>query len=307
MCWDVTLLTPITLACNDPEPHPSGAVAVKFMVSVDGDDVTQQYCDQAKGDYNATDGYCYLGDGAAQFHFTEETWHKLSYKCVDNVGNEGSVDTEYFKVEGTSFFIDLNKKWNLISVPVRLKDNSMGDVFDMHNESVVSVWTYNGTDWFVYTPDGNNGNDNLQTMLPGWGYWVLNSKADNLTIAGELFSPGPITPASKDIVHGWNLIGYYGTNWAPTVNIGGQLVPAYLGPNGNGEYASCHLYSLGSSIWDKAWTSLWTYWETDNPNQWKPLDKYTEMDPGAGYWLFATEPGIFAPSTMCSKLVSVEV
>ena len=281
---------------------PSGAVAVKFKVGLDGSDVTEQYCEQASGEYNGTDGYCYLGEGTSSFYFTEETWYKLDYRCIDNVVNEGPVDTEYFKVEGTSFQIDLNKKWNLISVPVKLEDNSMGAVFDSHNDSVVSVWTYNGTDWFVYTPDGVS-NDNLNTMLPGYGYWVLNTKADNLTIGGSLFSPGPVGPSSKNIVHGWNLIGYYGTNGAPTVNAGGQLVPAYLGPNGNGDEASCHLYSLGASVWDKAWTSLWTYWETDNPNQWKALDKSSNMDFGAGYWLFANEPGIFVPNTTCSKSV----
>ena len=307
-CWDVTLLTPINLACNDTGPHPSGAIAVKFKVGLDGSNDTQSYCEQinasAQGQavYNSTDGYCYLGEGTSSFYFTEETWYKLDYRCIDNVVNEGPVDTEYFKVEGTSFQIDLNKKWNLISVPVKLEDNSMGAVFDSHNDSVVSVWTYNGTDWFVYTPDGVS-NDNLNTMLPGYGYWVLNTKADNLTIGGSLFSPGPVGPSSKNIVHGWNLIGYYGTNGAPTVNAGGQLVPAYLGPNGNGDEASCHLYSLGASVWDKAWTSLWTYWETDNPNQWKALDKSSNMDFGAGYWLFANEPGIFVPNTTCSKSV----
>ncbi len=91
------------------------------------------------------------------------------------------------------------------------------------------------------------------------------------------------------VVAGWNLIGYWGTE--------GLL--SYDGPLGNGKAAACELYSLGTSIWDTLFTSLWTYWEPDNPNQWISLGLENGMDPGAGYWVLAVVDGIFAPPTVC--------
>ena len=61
-------------------------------------------------------------------------------------------------------------------------------------------------------------------------------------------------------------------------------------------------------MWDKGWTSLVTYWEPWNGDpsyapyyQWVYLDKWENMDPGAGYWLFypSTEEGIYAFTTAC--------
>ncbi len=295
VCWDVTLLTPITLACNDPEPHPSGATDVCFKVDFDGSDVTEEYC----GDNPLTDeGYCCLSsDEPVEFYFQKESWHKLSYYCIDNVDNEGldNIDTEYFKVEGTAFKIQLNKKWNLISVPVKLIDNSLDQVFAGHEDTVVSVWTYDNGTWHVYTPDGNPANDDLTTMLPGWGYWVLTTDDDMLTIGGSLLSP-VVAPPSKKITPGWNLIGYYGAEGAPEQD----GVPGYFGPAGNGKPVKCALHSLTPSVWDYGVSSIWSYWEPFNPNVWLDLGYFDRMDPGAGYWVFAYEDGEYAPSTTCS-------
>jgi hypothetical protein len=286
-CSDVTLLTPITLGCHDPEPHPSGATDVCYMVDFDGDDITaESYC--ANGVMNE-DGYCCVSsDSEVEFYFGEESWHKLSYYCVDNVGNVGEPDIEYFKVEGTAFDIKLNKKWNLVSVPVKLLDNSMQEVFADHEDSVVGVWTYEDGVWYGYSPDGVS-NDNLDTMNPGWGYWILTTEADTLTIGGSLFSPGPINPAGKAIYPGWNLIGYYGAE--------GQ--PGYYGPASNGGQVTCELMSLKPSVWDHGVSSVYGYWELLGNNKWLELGFNSNMDPGAGYWVYAYEEGQYVPSTTC--------
>ena len=299
-CMEVTLLTRIDLACVDPEPHPSGGEAVYFMVHWDGDDVTSEYCgdegwyiDDHEHPYY---GYCYLEEGTNSFYFKKETWHRLEYFCEDNVGNVGEPDIEYFKVEGTAFEIDLNKKWNLISVPVKLLDNSMDDVFGEH-DNVVSVWAFDGTDWSVWSPDAPS---DLTTMEPGWGYWVLTTDPSTLVIGGSLLSP-TVTPPDVSIVHGWNLIGYYGADEAPVR--GDPEVPYYSGPSksSNGKYAYCALGTLMSSWFDMVFPSLWTYWEPNNPDVWIDLGEYDYMNPGAGYWLFYSGPdgGIYGPSTTC--------
>jgi len=66
-----------------------------------------------------------------ELYFTEESEHNLKYYCVDALGNTGPVDEEKFKVEGTTFNITINKKWNLISVPFVMLNDSISDVFKM--------------------------------------------------------------------------------------------------------------------------------------------------------------------------------
>ena len=300
-CMDVTLLTRIELACVDPEPHPSGGESVYFKVHWDAEDVTEDYC--AEG-VMTEDGYCYLADGTNSFYFQKETWHRLEYYCEDRAGNIGEPDIEYFKVEGTTFDIELNKKWNLISVPVKLLDNSMDRVFE-GQEDVVSVWTYDGNDWFVWSP---NAPSTLSTMYPGWGYWILTTEASTLKIGGSLLSPA-VTPPSRPIVQGWNLIGYYGADDATMKTVGGMQVPYYGGPNlnGDGKLAECALATLVSNAMDVPFPSLWTYWEADNPNHWKTLNAMggDYMNPGAGYWLLYSKEGggVYGPSTSCTGLI----
>jgi hypothetical protein len=106
-----------------------------------------------------------------------------------------------------------------------------------------------------------------------------------------------VTPPVRKLVKGWNLIGYYGIEGAPI-----DEIPEYRGPEGNGDYAYCALYSLVSLeglLPSAKWSSLWTYWEPWNPNQWKSLDMWDEMDPGAGYWIEMEEEDFYVPATTC--------
>ena len=285
-CWKVTLLTDISLMCEDLGQHPVNHETVCFNVEVDGEDATDEYCEN---DLNK-DGFCCVKSELPTFHFAEVSEHNLKFYCEDALENSNKleIDEEKFKVEETTFSIWINKKWNLISVPVKLLDDSMDLVFDDISDEVESVWQFDGENWHVYTPDGNPLNDDVTTMEPGWGYWILANDDAELLIGGSLMSPAQ-TPPSKPVVAGWNLFGYYGAD----------SQTQYHGPVGNGKEASCVFNTLGIEIFDKAFTSLWTYWEPHNPNQWKPLGKFDNLDPGAGYWLFAQEDGIYAPSTTC--------
>jgi len=292
-CWKVTLFTPITLDCIDQEPHPVDHEETCFKVEVDGDDKTEYYCNLTGGIYNKYgDGFCCGMNAPYQFYFNEETEHNLEYYCVDALGNTGPVDEEKFKVEGTSFNITINKKWNLISVPFVMLNDSIDEVFKDIADDIISVWAYDGEtgNWSVYTPDGNPDNDNLHEMKPGWGYWVLARNDTQLVIGGSLFSPAK-TPPARVLVPGWNLIGYYGTDG----------ILNYDGPDRNGSYAYCALYSLVNldGIILTKWTSLLTYWEPYNPNQWVEYDRCDRLDPGAGYWIFMVEEGTYSYSTVC--------
>lgn len=290
-CWKVTLLTPITMACNDPQPHPVDHETIYFKAELDADDTTAAYCTIYKGSMTE-DGWCHVNQKEVQFYFYEETEHNLKYYCEDALGNRGPVDDEKFKVEGTAFEIQLNKKWNLISVPFVLINDDIEEVLQDVMPNIESVWTYDATTgWYVYHP-GHPELSNLDSITPGWGYWIRAYNPDLLVIGGSLFSPAT-TPPSRMLKEGWNLIGYYGTE--------GQS--GYYGPFGNGKYAGYALFSLGDSYLDKGWTSLISYWEPSNPNQWYEFGYYNEMDPGAGYWISVTEDNKYEYVTNFGGLV----
>ena len=154
---------------------------------------------------------------------------------------------------------------------------------------MVSIGDFNAFSgaWSVYRPTHPEASD-LETISPGNGYWIAMLEDGVLTIGGSLFLPAQ-TPPSKPLKNGWNLIGYFGAD--------GQT--GYFGPAGNGKPASCELISLNSFFEGKGWSTLTTYWEPDNPNQWHYLSESDKMDPGAGYWLSATADNEFSYSTVC--------
>jgi len=306
-CWKVTLNTKITLDCNDPDPHPVGHETTCFNVEVDGVDKTERYCERF-GEMNK-DGFCCGMDAPYEFKFREETEHNLKYYCVDALENKGEIDEEKFKVLGRLFKIRINKKWNLISVPFDPMNPDPEEVFE-NTPSVQAVWTYDGEadKWFVYRPGVDYGTSNLDKIETGYGYWVLGDCEDpiehgprkdfceKLIIGGSLYQAGPVTPPSRDLVVGWNLIGYYGTEGRKK----------YKGPDADydedGKPAYCALYSIVKTNLVPKWGALLTYWEPYNTlDQWIKygiiLDN--ELDPGAGYWIHMKEDGNYAPSTAC--------
>ncbi len=312
-CMEVTLLTDIDLACNDLGPHPSGSEAVYFKVGWDGDDETIRYCDVLGGNYQGEEdeyaGYCYLAGDSGSFHFLNESWHRLEYFCEDNVGNVGDVtDVEYFKVRGHPFRISLDKKWNLISVPVMLQQDDIEDVFAGKDE-VAAVWTYNGSEWFVYTPE-DDGPDSLHSMVPGNGYWVLTTGPTEITIGGSLMREGNNVPPTKGVVYGWNLIGYYGIDGAPWLDesenevspLTPGAIPVYEGPDlsGHGNHAWCELGTLRDSVLDRSTPSLFAY-----GSSFMPLSEWAFMNPGAGYWMFYSgeEPALYTKPTMGCPMI----
>jgi len=328
-CWKVTKYTSISLKCIDQGDHPVNHEGVCFKVEVDAKDATERYCDYyCENDVEECmqeDGFCCVGHEIENFLFNEETEHELEYYCVDALGNSNKedLDIEKFKVEGTPFNITLFKKWNLISVPFTLLDDDPEKVFESVKDDIYAVWTYDGeTDkWYVYDPEQGG---TLDHILPGWGYWVLAKKGTwedpvILTIAGYLMSPLTIPP-SRQLVKGWNLIGYYGTSW--------ELYPVtddYISQCQNfhegwhwynyiyGDKAYCALNSLvsqGYPEFDSLWSFINCGEENDifDKNAWIGINpcifdeikqKFARMYAGRGYWLHLKKDMEYVPSTLC--------
>ena len=288
---------------------------------------------------------CY--EGRKTFYFLEETEHNLKYYCVDKLGNKGPVDDEKFKIEGTKLEIPLYKKWNLISVPFTLLNDDPevvfdkvffdGELVDDVSEYIDSVWAYDpdhgmcGKDWCVWSPDGVD-NDNLKVM-PGWGYWVMvndkpacegildcfwnifNEEPLWLVIGGSLFSPAT-PPPSRNLQGGWNLIGYYGTDWQsyPMSDENFMCGEEFQMPERQifGDKVYCSLNSLiDTQEGYPRWSSLWSYVSCGNhQTEWVGLNTCADpenpiqsmlsrMYAGRGYWVELDVPDIYAPATTC--------
>jgi hypothetical protein len=264
------------------------------------------------------DGWCCKDSTISQFQFWEESEHNLKYYCTDALGNKGPIDEEKFKVEGTKFEIPLYKKWNLVSVPFVLLNNNTEDVFAGVESDLKAAWTYKEDGkWYVYRPESPT-TSNLDSIDPGYGYWVLMADENLLTIGGSLIGTGaPVLPPSRQIKAGWNLIGYYGTSWSLYKYIG--LMDDYETKCGQysqespeywvyGDKAFCSLSSLvdtqqGYPKWDSLWSYLncgdpaeHTYWLGLNAC---PEDGMNRMYAGRGYWMHIDQPEEYAPSTVC--------
>ncbi|MFH1257227.1 MAG: hypothetical protein V1494_08130 [Candidatus Diapherotrites archaeon] len=307
-CWKVTLMTPIKLECNDPQPHPVDNAKVCFQLGLDGQDATEKYCSPRKYNGEMEDGYCCVGSEIDPFYFKEESEHNLKYYCEDALGNSNKldVDEEKFKVEGQPFEIKLYKKWNLISVPFVLLDSNVQEVFKGLDKNIESVWSYDGTtgEWSVYRPGVPS---NLTEIKPGWGYWVNAYNKVKVLIGGALFSPATVPP-SKPLAQGWNLIGTYGLNWQEYPDMDDTKLICGV-PFGKvfGTNVYCGLNSLVGSIQEgPRWASLVGYVrcsDYDTQGQWTTMNacinNFNKLYAGRGYWIYMRMSDIYAPATTC--------
>jgi hypothetical protein len=286
-CWKVTKETVISMSCQDPNPHPVGIKELCYKVDLDGKDATEQYCNNicpsSVNNCNGgelKEGWCCIQSSEKNLNFLEDSEHNLKFYCVDKLDNEALEDEEKFKVGGSKFTIELNDKWNLISVPFVLFSNDPKDIFEDIKNDVLEVLTYDAEDpdcaandgWCVYIPITEVGT--IKHIKPGWGYWVLTKKDTTLIVVGSLMHEGELPP-SRSLVKSWNLIGYYGTDG----------LSIYDGPNlsGDGREAFCALHSLvnlGNPI-PIEWDALITYWK----GSFIDLNACKYMNPGAGYWI----------------------
>lgn len=275
--WKITMDTPITLSCNDSQPHPSGVNELCYKVTLDGDVMNSSYSGYQMGGgvFNETSGYYCVPSSNVQIYFGEESEHKLDFYCVDNVDKVSQVDSEVFKVEGTDFNITLDKKWNLISVPFNLLSNNISEVFGPNEDKITGIWGYDPeTGWHLYAP-GVTEND-LTTIDPGHGYWVKTNNATSVLIGGSLLNPG-VVPSSVQLDKGWNLIGQYGTA---------------------SKNAYCSLFSLvDTTIGFPRWSSLYGF--NSPTQQFMPLSAFNSMYPGDGYWIEMDVNDTYSPTTVC--------
>jgi len=206
----------------------------------------------------------------------------IKAEASDGYGNYGvgysgmfSITTEVSPAPVTSYNISLHEGWNLISLPLIPTNSSIAAVTASINATVDIIWHYDaGTaTWFWYSP--GNPSSTLTTMEAGKGYWVYMDSADTLDIAGKELPDPPTLPPTYDVVAGWNLIGF-----KSTVSL----------------HHSEYLFNLYSSGLPN-YSVIWGY-DASVPEYVNvfPLEQNSgNMEPGHGYWLWATTDGTIVP------------
>lgn len=266
--WLIPMETEITISCQDQAPHPSGEKQICYRITLDGDVVAGEYpAYYGEGQFNEEGYWCVNYDGPVTFAFEEESEHQLDFYCVDNVDKVSDVDSELFKVQGNSFKLELDEKWNLISIPFNLNVNDIDTIFGDDADKIEGVWSYENGVWKSYLPDGPK---DFTEMFPGRGYWVKTTEPVDFTIDGALIKQGPYTPPSVAVTTGWNLIGHYGLQ--------------------NPKPVECSLYTLSGN-----WESLIGF---DSSTQYfigDDEEEPTETNSGKGYWLAMGANDLYMP------------
>jgi len=184
---------------------------------------------------------------------------------TENTSNLGSafIDIHLDPRDVETFFLSLDKGWNLISFPLYPSDTAIETVLDPISGKYTKVWTFKDNKFLSYIPF-LPGFDSLSFMEPGVGYYIRMNKAAVLDITG-IKNLCPI-----ELNKGWNLAGF---NRLAEQNISDALF----------------------SITDK-FRAVWSY-NGDRCERYSPKNPdsamFSTMKPGRGYWIFATEESVW--------------
>lgn len=161
--------------------------------------------------------------------------------------------------------IELRVGWNLVSLMLIPDSSNITDVLE--GIPVVSVWAYDASvedpdeRWSWYKPDAPG---DLEEMVDGKGYWIEMSSPATLIIEGQELPDPPAALPAYSVVEGWNLIGFKST----TPRTADDYLLAI-----DGKYTIVRGY-------DGSYTDI---------------AAGQNLDPGYGYWISMTEPGVIYP------------
>jgi len=160
--------------------------------------------------------------------------------------------------------------WNLISLPVKLADNSPSAAFASISGSHGDIWAYDACDttdhWKLYNPALPAPSNDLTAVSVTAGYWVKMISPATLSLNGE-----HLLKTTIGLCPGWNLIGYPSVTTRPVADALASI---------SGKYSLVRQYRA---------SDLADPWKSYNPNVPPSFNDLVNMEPGFGYWIFMTQ------------------
>ena len=204
--------------------------------------------------------------------------YEVTVTVADNAGNSTTKTWSFiinpeFIIDTTpepvfTYNIPLSAGWNLVSLPLIPNSIVIEDVLANISGDVDVVWYYDTGGWLSYKPEVSGGT--LETIEDGKGYWINMDVANTLIVNGvEMPGPGPAeTPPTYPVVTGWNLIGFKSVDSVKSSTYLSGV--SYITVYGYDESYFPVTQSASGGI--------------DN-----------DMNPGSGYWLYASAAGNIVP------------
>jgi PKD repeat protein len=203
------------------------------------------------------------------FVYTDPGSYTVGLAVTDEFGNNATeVKTDYINVAAApDDFIDLEPGWNFISTPKRLVPGS-------DTAAIFSDIDTAGRSILMYVPPGFwtplGANDPIKVLD---GIWIYSNESASVPLT---YDTNPlVSPAIKELVKGWNTIGFSDIEPAP---------------------ARTTMASV-----DASWSTI-IGWNAGNQTYEVSIingatDRYSDerpMSPMNGYWVFMKEDGILA-------------
>ena len=274
----------------------------------------------------------------AGLHFDKVGTYEMCFDAVyvgPEACNECQSETRCITFEVKQWkdvvFVELEQKWNLISLPIIPFDTSIDAIlapFEQGWFALRSIWNYDRCDdeWFVY----GNGQESLTDIEGGEAYWVrMMTNREYLDfwkpILGHLdaASPGllqamwerdeafPYAPVPGLTLGDLGLNAYYGPTWRLWVF--GTVRP--MAPSAPASFPVCEGWNMVGFLsvtpeYDDDY--LWNFWDVfftfpdygtiygwdpavQNWTTIGPADPVNQLEPGDGYWIPFDRDGYIYP------------
>ncbi len=212
------------------------------------------------------------------FYSADGAYHSGRYFVTSDTGDWNAVGRPTLQVSWGNPApqqrqVALRPGWNLVSIPLTTASTAITNVLASIAGKYDRAYIYNGCDasdpWKTYGPSAPPYANDLATVQKTQGLWVRATSAATLTITGTL----PVTTAIP-LCAGWNLIGYPAASPTP--------LPAALASIA-GKYDLVYAYDASDAT---------DPWKQFDPNALPVANDLTEMRPGAGYWIRATQMAV---------------
>ncbi|MEM2614496.1 MAG: hypothetical protein QXO15_09820 [Nitrososphaerota archaeon] len=193
----------------------------------------------------------------------------IRIRAVDYGGNFGdwSATVTVSIPAGEWYPIELERGWNLISLPLIPASTARSDVLSLILKQGAGGVTV------LYEYDAATGTwiINPSTIKDGKGYWVHMKAYDVLVVQGRKTPEPPALPTSYRLEKGWNLVGFTSTSSKPA-NL-------YLGSLETNSFFK-YIY-----VWD-ATSQSWTMIDGTSA---------TSLNPGQAFWIYMYKPQDLVP------------